>query len=558
MAPAAEGTAQSYDVIVVGSGAAGLTAACAAADGGARVLLLEATGLIGGTSAVSGGMAWLPGSAEHGDDRETASRYLAAAAPCPPSAAREAFLDHADEARRWLDSRTSTKLAAVSSYPDYEPDLPGGVLRGRCFAALPFDGAELGAWFPRLRPPLPEFMLMGGMMVGRADLPHFQNALRSPRSAARVASLVARYALQRLSQPRGTTLYLGNALVGRLLKSALDLGVTIETGTIVRALLPGNGGVAGVEIAGSGALNRTVTGKAVILASGGFSHDAELRRRHLPGAAQKVTANVASLGPAGARLAEPFGASIDTADENRAFWVPGSTFTRADGTPGVFPHTVTDRGKPGLIAVDATGRRFVNEARSYHHFVMAMLEDSPARTPAYLICDADFLWNYGLGRVRPFRLSTRRERRSGYLRQAATIGELAQRLGLEARALEETVAGYNAGAEQGTDPAFGRGGDAYQRHLGDAAHGPNPCIAPIRRAPFYAIAVEPADLGTAAGLRTDAGGHVLDGSGAQVPGLYACGNDMHSVMAGFYPGPGITLGPALTFGYLAGRNAAAL
>lgn len=558
MAPAAERSAQGYDVIVIGSGAAGLTAACAAADGGARVLLLEGADLIGGTTAVSGGMAWLPGSAEHGDDRAAASRYLDAAAPCPPSPARDAFLDHADAARRWLDARTSTKLAAVPSYPDYDPDLPGGTLRGRCFAALPFDGAELGAWFPRLRPPLPEFMLMGGMMVGRADLPHFQNVLRSPRSAARVASLVARYAFQRLRYPRGTTLFLGNALAGRLLKSALDLGVTIETGAIVSALLPGNGGVAGVEIAGGSAKTRTVAGKAVILASGGFSHDAELRRLHLPGAAQKVTANVASPGPTGARLAEPFGARIEAGHENRAFWVPGSTFSRADGTPGVFPHTVTDRGKPGLIAVDATGRRFVNEARSYHHFVMAMLEDAPTRTPAYLICDADFLWKYGLGRLRPFRLSTRSERRSGYLIQAATIGELARRLGLDIGALEETVAGYNAGAEQGVDPAFGRGGDAYQRHLGDGAHRPNPCIAPIRRAPFYAIAVQPADLGTAAGLRTDAGGRVLDGSGTPVPGLYACGNDMNSVMAGFYPGPGITLGPALTFGYLAGRDAAAL
>jgi succinate dehydrogenase/fumarate reductase flavoprotein subunit len=558
MATGGQDAGRGYDVIVVGSGVAGLTAACAAADRGARVILLEGADLLGGTSAVSGGMAWLPGSQAHGDSLEAARRYLDAAAPSPANPTRDAFLDHANEARTWLDARTSVKLVPVPSYPDYEPDLPESRLRGRCFEAVPFDGAELGAWFARLRPPLPEFMLMGGMMVSRADLPHFRKVFRSPRSTARVAGLLACHALQRLRHPRGTTLYLGNALVARLLKSALDLGVTIQTGAIVSALLRKDGGVAGVEIAQGRSAAKTVFGKAVILASGGFSHDAELRRRHLPEAAQKTTANIRTSGPAGARLAEPFGASIETSAGNRAFWVPGSPFTRHDGTEGVFPHTVTDRGKPGLIAVDGAGRRFVNEARSYHHFVMAMLEDAPARSPAYLICDADFLWNYGLGRVRPFRLSTRAERDSGYLVEAATIDELAKRLGLDPAALEETVANYNAAAERGEDPAFGRGGDAYQRHLGDGAHRPNPCVAPIRRAPYYAVAVQPADLGTAAGLRTDARGRVLDGAGAPVPGLYACGNDMNSVMNGFYPGPGITLGPALTFGYLAGRDAAAL
>jgi succinate dehydrogenase/fumarate reductase flavoprotein subunit len=222
----------------------------------------------------------------------------------------------------------------------------------------------------------------------------------------------------------------------------------------------------------------------------------------------------------------------------------------------VFPHTVTDRAKPGLIAVDQSGRRFVNEARSYHEFVLAMLRNAESAVPSYLICDSRFLWKYGLGRIKPFSVSIRAEIVSGYLYCAATIDELARKLSLSPAALRSTIESYNVGALQGEDPEFGRGSDGYQRHLGDAEVRPNPCVAAIAKPPYYAVAVYPADLGTAAGLRTDERARVLDRGGAANAGLYACGNDMNSVMNGAYPGPGITLGPALTVGYIAGRDIA--
>jgi succinate dehydrogenase/fumarate reductase flavoprotein subunit len=223
----------------------------------------------------------------------------------------------------------------------------------------------------------------------------------------------------------------------------------------------------------------------------------------------------------------------------------------------VFPHTVTDRAKPGLIAVGSDARRFVNEAVSYHEFVRAQLANADRAIPAWLVCDRKFLWKYGLGKVKPFSLSTRADSASGYLKRANSIEALAEEIKVPAKSLRGTIEGYNEHAARGEDPAFGKGGNIYQRHLGDAENRPNPCVAPIKDAPFYAVAVRPADLGMSSGIVTDPQARVLKSDGSAIDGLYACGNDMASVMEGAYPGPGITLGPAVTFGWLAGRNAAA-
>jgi hypothetical protein len=235
--------------------------------------------------------------------------------------------------------------------------------------------------------------------------------------------------------------------------------------------------------------------------------------------------------------------------------VPASLFRRDDGSEGVFPHTVTDRAKPGMIAVNASARRFVNEAFSYHEFVRAMLREASGAPDArfHLICDSRFIWNYGLGRIKPFTRNLQPYLESGELKQAANIPALADAIGLAAPALTTTIGQYNDGAQRGADPQFGRGSTIYQRALGDAGHKPNPCVAPIDQAPFYALRTFPADLGTAIGLKVDGEARVLRQDGSVIAGLYACGNDMASIMNGNYPGPGITLGPALTFGYIAGR-----
>ncbi len=557
-----------YDLIVVGSGAAGLSAACTAAAQGKRVLVVEASDCVGGTTAISGGMVWIPANQKMQaaglvDDPASAREYLrhtVAGSEADPR--MQAFLRRGDEAVRFLEAKTSLRLQPVRRYPDYYPDLPGAMPGGRVLEPVTFDASVLGSDFALLRNPLPEFLLFGRMMIGREDLPVLRRVFSSPYALWRAAKLIARYLLQRLRFPRGTTLVLGNALVARLLKSARDLGVEICTQASVTGLLMHRGRVVGVHTRQQGGTAELRAQCGVVLATGGISHHPTLRRDYVPAAAGDTSAAFRAQGAtAGALLAAKVGAALSPpasdVDSALAFWVPVSKFRRKDGSPGVFPHTVTDRAKPGIIAVNKNGQRFVNEAVSYHEFVRAQLRQPGSNIPAWLICDSRFLWKYGLGKVRPFSLSTAEEEKSGYLKRANSLPELAVALGVPSAEFAQTLRKYNEGATRGLDPAFGRGSNIYQRHLGDADQQPNPCVAPIERGPFYAVAVHPADLGMAAGVMTDEDARVLRSNGEVIPGLYACGNDMHSVMKGAYPGPGITLGPALVFGFIAASHACA-
>lgn len=560
----APGGNDTFDAVVIGAGAGGMTAACVAAAAGCSVLLVEQTGLVGGTTAISGGMVWLPANhktAEAGrpDSLDAARRYLAATVPGERREMLETFLIQADAALRELEAKTALRFQPVLTYPDYYPDLPGGTAGGRVLEPVPFDGSLLGHAFALVRDPLPEFTLFGGMMVSRKDIPHFRRVLKSPASALRAGRLIMEYLFQRLRMRRGTSLYLGNALVARLLRSVLDLGVTIRTGVGVESLEIGADGRVSSLVwrDDQGRSGRFVARRGIVLATGGLSYEPDLRRNYVPEAAGTLTATVRSgSSPRGAVLASAVGASLSAPTRDGAFWVPASTFARADGSKGVFPHTVTDRAKPGLIAVDCHGRRFVNEALSYHEFVRAQLSHANSAIPAWLICDRAFLWKYGLGKIKPFSASVKADIASGYLIEAKSIADLARQIGVPASALTETVRRFSLSAKRGEDPEFGRGGDVYQRSLGDADVQPNPCVAPIEQAPFYAVKVVPADLGMSAGIVTDASTRVLRADGSVIPGLYACGNDMASIMEGAYPGPGITLGPALVFGWIAGRQLA--
>jgi succinate dehydrogenase/fumarate reductase flavoprotein subunit len=551
-----------YDVIVVGAGAAGMAAACTAAAKRARVLLIECSDRVGGTTAISGGMVWIPSNhkmREAGieDSLEQARTYLRATVPGADDDPRmQAFLERGDEALRFLEAHTAMRFQPVLRYPDYYPDLPGATAGGRVLEPVPFEGTLLGADFALLRDPLPEFMLFGGMMISRADLTTLRRIGSSPSALWHAARLAARYVRQRLRSHRGTSLYLGNALAARQLRSLRDLNVDLLTSVRVERLELASSRVAGVVVDDRKQKRLLRARRAVILATGGISWRKPLRRHYVPATAGDLSAAVdpgSQIG--GAELAVRAGAQLSPPSDALAFWVPASVGRRADGSTAVFPHTVTDRAKPGLIAVNRDGRRFVNEAVSYHQFVQAQLRDAGRNIPAWLICDSRFLWKYGLGRVLPFSLSTRRERASGYLRRAGTLATLAAAIDVPPQALVETVERFNAGAARGVDDDFGRGSNIYQRHLGDAQQHPNPCVAPLLRAPFFAIAVVPADLGMAAGVVTDENARALRSDGSPVDGLYVCGNDMHSVMNGHYPGPGITLGPALVFGYLAACDA---
>lgn len=548
-----------YDVVVVGAGAGGMAAALVAALEGAQVCLVEKEPVIGGTTAWSGGMVWAPGVIPDQpgrpgapDDGESVTAYLASLIP---GAARDprlaAFRARAPAALAYLARRSQVKLRRLARYPDYYQDRPGASLAGRVFEPEPFDAARLGARLSLLRRPLPEFALFGDMMVARPDLARFRAVFKAPAAFARVAGLLARHAWQKLRHGRGTSLVLGNALAARFLASLDQAGVEIRTACPAASLLRDDRGrVIGLALQ-DGA--RLYARRGVVLATGGFGHEPARRAALLPPALADHSATAPGAAGDGLRLGQAAGAAIAQGTVGNGFWAPVSCYVRADGSRAVYPHTVTDRAKPGLIAVDATGQRFVNEALSYHAFVEAMLAGQ-LRAPsasAWLIADRKFLWRYGLGAVKPMALSTRRFRRQGYLIRARSIAALARALGLDACRLQATLTRYNRFAASGEDPDFGKGGDAYQRFLGDAAVSPNPCLAPIETPPFYAVEVTPGDLGTAAGLATDSDGRVCDPAGRPIAGLFACGNDMLSVMQGAYPGPGITLGPAIVFGYAA-------
>ncbi|MGY4626240.1 glycine/D-amino acid oxidase-like deaminating enzyme [Bradyrhizobium sp. USDA 4486] len=429
---------ETYDVIVIGAGAGGMTAAAVAAAEGLRVLVIEKTAFVGGTTAWSDGMVWIPANAKMkeaglSDSITDAVRYLWSTVPRPANASlRAAFLARGPEAIAYLEANTQVRLQSVKAYPDYYPERLGATPGGRVLEPVAFDGTMLGRAFARLRPPPPELTLFGGMMVNPLEIPQLRRVGKSLRSTLRTARLVSAYALQRLRSPRGTTLHLGNALAAQLYASLLARQVEILFSADVQDLSTQGDRVVGVVIR-HGARDRPIVARrGVVLATGGFSHDATLRKRFFPPAASVISAaNTSSTGD-GLRLSATVAAALNTDATSPACWVPASLFRRADGSRGVFPHMVTDRAKPGVIAVNAAGRRFVNEALSYHEFVLAMLRDGngePDR-PFYLICDRQFLWAYGLGRIKPFTRNVRRYVASGELIEASGIAQLAAKVGI--------------------------------------------------------------------------------------------------------------------------------
>ena len=414
----------------------------------------------------------------------------------------------------------------------------------------------------KLRPPLDLVSVAGMGIAAGADLNHFVNATRSFASARHAAVRFLRHGRDLAVHGRGMQLVGGNALVGRLLRSALDRGVAIRTEAPVEGLLVEDGRVVGARLGGT-APGTVRARRGVVLATGGFPHD---RARiaamfaHAPDGRGHHSAAPSSNTGDGLRMGEAVGGTVADDLVHPGAWAPVSLVPRADGSVGRFPHLV-ERAKPGFIAVDARGRRFVNEADSYHDFMAALFRATPAgeEPAAWLIADHAAQRRWGLGWAKPFPFPLRRYLRSGYLRRGRTLAELAVACGLDAAALEATVARFNASARAGDDPEFGRGRSAYNRVQGDAAHrGPNPSLGPLEKPPFYAVRIVPGSLGTFAGLRTDAAARVLGRDGRPIAGLFAVGNDMSSIMGGNYPSGGITLGPAMTFGYVAGRVLAGL
>ena len=550
-----------YDAVVIGAGAAGLSAALFAAIGGAKTLLVEKTAFVGGTSAFSAGSLWIPNTrhaAEVGasDSTDNVERYLQQIVGNRAGAGlRASFLKAGPEAVEILERQSEVKLRAYVRHPDYRSELDGAALAGRALEPLPFDGRLLGDAFRLIRPPLPEFTLLGGMMVDRTDIGHLLASTKSIKSLVHSARLLARHGRDRLSHGRGTRLVMGNALVGRLLYSLIRRDVDILTGASLEKIVRETDGPVTGLVLTSGDVSReiAVTG-GLILAGGGFNRHSERRPAAL--GTDQAWSSVApgSNGDAQDKAIE-VGARLSDRDLSAAFWAPASIRRRADGSNAVFPHFVLDRGKPGTLVVDGNGRRFVNEAISYHQFALEMLAHGTSAVPAFLVADAVALRKYGLGMVRPGGWGTRAALADGYLTAGDSIEQLAQRLSIDPANLRASVDRMNDHARTGRDVEFGRGSTAYQNHNGDAAAGvANPNLGPITTAPFYALRLYPSDIGTSAGLVTDDTARVLDAGNRPIARLYACGNDMQSIMGGTYPGPGITLGPALAFAYLAASD----
>ncbi|WP_281074558.1 FAD-dependent oxidoreductase [Klebsiella quasivariicola] len=555
------------DVLVVGTGAAGMSAAVTAAHQGLNVLMVEKRARFGGTAARSGGWLWIPGTHlakawGHNDSPEAVKTYLRHEGGESYNEARvDAFLQNGPQAVEFFLKNTAVDFEMPLTFPDYHAEAPGAMQGGRSMVAKPFDARQLGDSLKLLEPALPELTVFGMMIGSGKDIRHLMNATRSLQSAVYATKRLSKHFWETLTLGRGMLLTNGNALMGRLAKSALDKNIPIWLNSPVQELLTEDGRIVGAKVKKDNDIITVYATKGVVLAAGGFSHDVERRKanyRHTPTGKEHWSPTVETNTGDTFKLFEALGGRIDTHLANAAAWSPVSLTRRTDGSQGVMPHFI-DRAKPGVIAVTAKGLRFTNEANSYHDYVQDMITacKGESETCSWLICDHHTLRRYGLGCVAPFPLPIGRYLKSGYLIKGATVEELAKNAGIDPLQLKKTVADFNKGAALGQDAAFGKGSKAYNRYQGDALHQPNPCVKEINHGPFYAVKIRPGDIGTYNGIPVDRHNRALNKEGVPIEGLFAIGNDATSIMGGNYPGAGITLGPALTFGYAVGKYIAA-
>lgn len=554
-----------YDVVVVGSGAGGMTTALCAREQGLSAVVIDKDSLFGGTSAVSGGGIWIPNNhdiAPNGgsDSYEEALTYLThLIGDATPIEKIEAYLKHAPEMVKYVGAKFDLPFHSVVKYPDYYSEQPGGKVGWRSMEPYQLDAALLGDDYDRLRPAYPGTMLMGRLSMNQVEAHKLFS--RGPGWVWLMIKMLAKYWSDfgwRRKTKRDRRLTLGQALVARLrlaLKKA-DIPLQLETG--MDSLIEEGGRVVGVVVSRQGRKLRYRARRGVMLACGGFESNQQMREQYLPHPTSAAWSAAPPINHGdGIRAGQSLGAALK---HMNLVW--GSPTVKKPGVPQQITLFV-ERGMPGCVAINQEGRRFVNEAAAYPDFLDAMYADQARgnhAAPCWLVFDATFRYKYPMGIFLPGQIEPDSKLPKDWLDQvyyrADTLDALAAKIGVDPSTLAQTVTTMNGYARTGVDTQFGKGGTPIDRYYSDPSVKPNTCLGPIVKPPFYAVKLDAGDIGTKGGLVTDSRARVLREDGSVIAGLYATGNTTAAVMGPKYPGAGSTLGPAMTFGYLGARDMA--
>jgi 3-oxosteroid 1-dehydrogenase len=549
---------KSVDLLIAGSGGGGMVAALATLDSGLEPLIVEKQALIGGSTGMSGGMVWLPNNPlmrRDGipDSHEDGLAYLAdvvgdIGAPSSP-ARREVFLTAGSEMITFL-LRNGVRLVRCPGWSDYYPNHKGGNAAGRGVEGIPFDAAELGNWSDKVQPSMAKNF---GFVVLTNELRAVQYFNRAPRAFAVAMRVFARSWAARIR--RREMLTNGASLIAQMLKALIAVGdgkPPLWTNAAMEDLIVEDGRVVGARVKRDGSTLFIEARKGVLLAAGGFGHNADMRRRYSADQPNEGKWSIANPGDTGEVLqtAMRLGAKTDLLDE--AWWLP-SVFI-ADGGDAA-KALGSGRQRPGAIYVDSTGRRFCNESNSYVEVGKAMYANKAV--PCWMVFDEGYVNRYvsGANPLKKRRIPEELIERGAVIR-GDTVADLARQIDVPSDKLEQTIARFNEFAVKGLDPDFGRGQSAYNDCLGDPGYRPNAAVGPLERAPYYATRVLPADVGTCGGVITNEHAQVLDEQDQVIDGLYATGNTTATVMGRTYPGAGASIASTMVFGYVAARHAA--